>query len=117
MLDNIVIIDKDKIKEEANNMKMYGYRLVSVTCEKEGDFYELTYHFDLNYELKNLRITFKPEDKIKSISSVYPAAFLIENEYQDLYGFTFEDLTIDYKGNLYLTRDSEKAPLLDKKQQ
>lgn len=114
MLDDLVIIDKDKIVEEANNMKLYNYRFVSITCEKEGDNYEMTYHFDLNYKMKSLRFIFKPEDKLKSISHVFPAAFLMENEYQDLYGFTFEDLIIDYKGNLYLTTTSPKAPLMDK---
>lgn len=113
MLEDIVFIDKDKIAEEANNMKMYNYRLVSITCEKEGENFEMTYHFDLNYKMKHLRMVFKPEDKLKSVSSIFPSAFLIENEYQDLYGFTFEDLIVDYKGNLYLTTTSPKAPLMN----
>lgn len=114
MIPEIINIDKDKILEEANNMKLYGYRFAALTCEKEGEEYELTYHFDLNYEIKNLRITVTPKDHIVSISSVYPSALLIENEYQDLYGFSFEGLLIDYKGRLYLAENGPTTPMLDK---
>lgn len=115
MLDNLTVIPKENILEEVNNLKMYGYRFVSLTCEKEKENYELTYHFDLNYKMKSVRIIINPDDTVKSISHIYPSAFLIENEYQDLYGFVFENLTIDYKGNLYLAKSSPKTPLLDKK--
>lgn len=115
MLDNLIIVDKEKIVEEVNNLKMYGYRFAAITCAKEGDFYELTYHFDLNYNMKNLRTNVSLEDKIKSISGIFPSAFLMENEYQDLYGFKFDGLIIDYKGQLYLTPDGPKTPMVDKK--
>lgn len=95
-------------------MKLYGYRFVSLTCETENENYELTYHFDLNYKMKHLRAVVLPEDTIDSISKIYASAFLIENEYQDLYGFTFTGLSIDYKGRLYLTSDSVQKPLLNK---
>lgn len=117
MLENLVIVDKNKIREEVNTMKLYNYRFVAVTCEKEGEAYELTYHFDLNYEMKHIRILINPEDIIKSVSSIYPSALLIENEYKDLYGFNFEGLLIDYKGNLLLSEKAPKTPMLDKKVQ
>jgi Ni,Fe-hydrogenase III component G len=117
MLQNSVLIDKDKIEEEANNLKMYNYRFVAMTCDKEGEEYEITYHFDLNYEMKHLRIMVKPEDTIKSISPIFSAAFLIENEYQDLFGFNFSGLTVDYRGNMFLAASSPKTPLVDSKQE
>lgn len=117
MLENMVIVDKDEIREAVNNKKLYGHRFVAATCEKEGEFYEITYHFDLNYDMSHIRILIKPEDVIKSVSSIYPSALLIENEYKDLYGFEFEGLLIDYKGNLMLAERSPKTPMLDKKEQ
>lgn len=117
MLDNLIEIEKDAIFDEAGVMKLHGYRFVALSCEKQGDKFELSYHFDLNYELKHLRIFIDPFDKVKSISSIYPAAFLIENEYQDLYGFQFTDLIIDYKGNLYLAQSAKKAPWADSKEE
>lgn len=114
MLENLVIIDKENIREAVNNKRLYGNRFVAITCEKEKEFYELTYHFDNNYELSHIRILINPNDVIKSISSIYPSAQLIENEYKDLYGFEFEGLLIDYKGNLLLAEKSPKTPMLDK---
>ena len=114
MLENLITIDKADIRDAVNNKKFYGHRFVAVTCEKEGDFYELTYHFDLNYEMSHIRILIKPEDIIKSISNIYPSALLIENEYKDLYGFEFEGLLIDYKGHLLLSDKAPKTPMLQK---
>lgn len=112
MLNNLITIEKSEILEKVNNMKFYHYRFVSLTCENENDIYELTYHFDMNYKMKHLRTAVLPKDTIDSISKIYPSAFLIENEYQDLYGFTFSELSIDYKGRLYLTPASVQKPLL-----
>ena len=113
MLENLLVIDENKVLEEVNNMKMYGYRFAAMTCDHEGgDTLELTYHFDLNYEMKNIQTVVNLNEKIESISSIYGPAFLIENEFQDLYGVTFNGLIIDYKGNLYLSDDAPKAPML-----
>lgn len=118
MLENMVVIDKNDIREAVNNKKLHGHRFMAATCEKEGEFYELTYHFDNDkYEMNHIRILFKPEDVIKSVSAIYPSALLIENEYKDLYGFEFEGLLIDYKGNLLLAEKSPKTPMLDKNTQ
>ena len=115
MLDNLIELEKDKVYDEVAALKAHGYRFVTVSCEKQNDKFELIYHFDLNYEMKHIRVTIEPFDKIKSISQIYASAFLIENEYQDLYGFEFTDLIIDYKGNLYLTKNSQKTPWADAK--
>jgi Ni,Fe-hydrogenase III component G len=114
MLENLVIVDKDDIREAVNNKKLYGHRFVAATCEKEGENYEITYHFDLNYDMSHIRILVNKDDVIKSVSSIYPSALLIENEYKDLYGFEFEGLLIDYKGNLFLAEKSPKTPMLHK---
>lgn len=115
MLENLVEIDKSQLLDEAANTKKQGYRLAAVTCENEGEDYEVIYHFDKNYEMKNIKVMTKESDKkIQSISHIYPAAFLIENEFQDLYGMIFEGLTIDYKGRLYLTEHSKQTPMVRK---
>ena len=123
MLDNLVEIEKDKIFDEVGILKVNGYRFVAASCEqvastseRVGELFEISYHFDLNYEMRHLRIFTEAFGEIKSISSIYPAAFLIENEYQDLYGFEFTGLIIDYKGNLYLSKKAKKTPWVDNKQ-
>jgi ech hydrogenase subunit D len=113
---NLLVEDirKDELIERIQFLKDQGYRFVTATAHKEGDHYEITYHFDLDYRLLNIRINAIQQEKLPSISNIYSGAFLIENEYQDLYGLTFENLTIDYHGRLYLTPDSPKQPLVEK---
>jgi ech hydrogenase subunit D len=112
MIPNIVVVESDKIQEEANNMKLYGYRFMAMTCDQIGDKLELTYHFAMEFEIKNLRTVVEPKATVKSISHIYPAALLIENEFQDLYGLHFSDLLIDYKGRLYLATNAPETPMM-----
>lgn len=111
MINDVDIISKNEIPTVCERLKGEGYRFVALTCEKLLSNYELTYHFDLNYEMKHIRVFADFKDILASISSVFPAAFLIENEYQDLFGLTFEGLIIDYKGHLYLMEEGPAMPL------
>ena len=114
MLDNKTIIEQNDILNIAQEMKGNGFRLSAITCEKEGEGLELTYHYDKDYELINIRSSVEYDSIIQSISHIYPSAFLAENEFQDLYGVQFKNLTIDYKGRLYMTEEGTKAPMLSK---
>lgn len=111
MITEFEMVNKGEIIHVCENLKKEGYRFVALTCEKLLSNYELTYHFDLNYEMKHVRLFADYKDTLPSISSIFPAAFLIENEYQDLFGLTFDGLIIDYKGHLYLTAEGPTMPL------
>lgn len=110
-LENLERVEIDDIYKIAAKLKDEGYRFAALTCEKIAQEYELIYHFDLNYKMKNIKAKTMGDKPIKSISNIYKAAFLIENEIQDLYGFKFEDLIIDYRGNLYMVPDGPKNPM------
>jgi Ni,Fe-hydrogenase III component G len=112
MLENLFEVEKENIYAAAEDAKKEGYRFAALTCEGVGDSYELFYHFDRDYVLKNIKVEVFDKAVIRSISKLYPSAFLIENEIQDFYGFTFEELIIDYKGNLYLAGDAPKTPMI-----
>lgn len=112
MLKDVFIVTMDNLEEEVLKLKGEGYRLAAVSCEREGEGLEITYNFDLGYKMKHLRISLEKHERVKSISNIYPSAFLIENEFQDLYGFSFDGLTIDYRGRLYLAENAPKNPLL-----
>jgi ech hydrogenase subunit D len=114
MLDNIKIIESNDILNTAQEMKGKGFRLAAITCEKEGEGLGLTYHYDKEYHLINVSSFIGYDDAVQSISHIYPSAFLAENEFQDLYGIHFENLTIDYKGRLYMADGIVKAPMLSK---
>ena len=65
---------------------------------------ELTYSFDLNSQLSNLRLSLPGEaPHLPSISSVYLCAVLYENEIHDLFGVQVAGMAIDFKGKFYRT--------------
>ena len=74
-----------------------GYRLVQISCASEGDAFEVTYSFDKDLTLTHLRIPASTEKPIPSISRIYLAAFVYENEIADLFGIPFSGIAIDYK--------------------
>ena len=47
---------------------------------------------------------------VPSITGVYPAAFVFENESHDLFGVSFEGISIDFGGEFYTRRLSHEPP-------
>lgn len=95
-------------------LKEAGYRFLTLTAlEVDEETAEIIYHFDINLQMKNLRVRFPKGTKIPSISPIYFAAFWAENEVIDLLGITFSCLKIDYHGTMYLDaedKDTVKTP-------
>lgn len=80
-----------------------GYRLVQISCAAEGEAFEVTYSFDKDLTLTHLRIPASQENPIPSISRIYLASFVYENEIADLFGIPFTGIAIDYKGTFIKT--------------
>lgn len=101
-------ISPEMLLNEVSKLKYDGHRLVQICCTKAGEEYELTYSLGLEYDLLNLRFRIAEGTEISSISQIFPAAFLYENEIHDLFGIPFARITVDYQGNLY--RIDQKTP-------
>jgi ech hydrogenase subunit D len=99
----IIPIEKDALLGAVSDLFAQGYRMVQIGCTTLENAYELNYSFDKDYHFKNLRVTAKTGDEIKSISVIYPNAFLYENEIHDLFGITIKNMSVDYKGAFYRT--------------
>jgi Ni,Fe-hydrogenase III component G len=110
-IETIEMKNGAEVLKNVQDLKNDGYRYATMICLKKEAGHELIYIFDKDYKLKNLRYFVKPGEKPKSVSGIYLCALLIENEYQDLFGLTFDGIAIDYKGHLYLTPNSPKTPL------
>jgi len=80
-----------------------GYRLVQIGCTRTGSGCEINYTFDKNYIFLNLRIACAAGCAIPSIQKVYECAYIYENEIAELFGLTFDNMLIDFKGELYKT--------------
>jgi len=124
MREQIIPIGTDTLVGEAARLKVEGYRLVTLSCvEVDENTVDILYHFDRNLALKHLRLTVVKTTPVPSISPVYVAALLVENEIQDFFGLRFNGLVLDFQGSLYLEEEALKTPFCrftvrtDKKQE
>jgi ech hydrogenase subunit D len=111
MLEEIIPVSLDNIVEKVAKKKVDGYRFVTMSCaELDENTIDLLYHFDRDLALINFRLFVSKGTVVPSISPVYFAAFLVENEIQDLFGIRFKGLAIDYERTLYLEKDVTATP-------
>ena len=101
---NIEAITVDQLRDKVRALREQGLRLVQISATRLPDEVELTYSFDLNDRLSNLRLLLPGEDSVlPSISEIFGCAILYENEIHDLFNVRVDGLTVDFKGNLYTT--------------
>jgi ech hydrogenase subunit D len=99
-------IEKVNLLTEVSHLKAEGYRLAQMCSTKVEDGYDILYTFAKDYDLLHLHLAVVPNDKLESISHIFPAAFFYENEIHDLFGVPVEFMTIDYHGGLYRTAET-----------
>ncbi|MCL2647267.1 MAG: NADH-quinone oxidoreductase subunit C [Phycisphaerales bacterium] len=130
-IENIALTE---LLDKVRSFRASKHRLAQICATDLGDKYELLYSFDLQGKLTSLR-TYLPipanhslapgsaggpttdatHPHLQSISSIYGASILYENELHDLFGIQMDGLAVDFHGNLYKTAikypmGSKKAP-------
>ncbi|MTK07302.1 MAG: NADH-quinone oxidoreductase subunit C [Hungatella sp.] len=93
-------ISPNDLLTEIMKIKNDGYRLVAISCTNKNGM-ELTYSFDKDYELLNIRLITDTETELPSISILYPYSFLYENEIKELFGVKITGIIPDFNDNLY----------------
>ncbi len=88
---------------KAAQYKKDGYRMVQILCTRVPEGYELTYSFDKDYVMENLRVVAPLEGSVMSVTSQYWYAFVWENEIHDLFGLNVEFIApeVDYGGKFF----------------
>lgn len=94
-------------------IKNKGYRLVAISCTYK-DGIELTYSFDKEFDFFHLRLNIDSGVEVESITSIYPYAFLYENEIKELFDVKINGISLDYKDSFY--KIAKKAPFNIKKE-
>ena len=109
----IISIEPGELVSRTAEYKNKGFRLVQISCTTLKEILELSYSFDKEYLLENLRISLPraAQGEVPSISGVYWNAFLYENEIHDLFGINITGINIDYKGKFY--RTTIKTPFVN----
>jgi len=112
MIENVTEIGPSDLLQEVSTLKYKGYRFVTASAadNRDGGFY-LYYTFDKDLEMVNLRLYITKKLEIPSITDLYLAAFLVENELKELFGFNIKNILIDYEGRMFLTADAPFEPM------
>lgn len=104
-------VTNDNLLHEVALLRQQGFRLVTITCLHTAPGHEVIYHFDRQYELKHLRLALAEGETLCSISSLFAAAMIVENEIKDHFGLKVDGLVLDYQGRLMLTENAPRAPM------
>lgn len=110
-MENVIEVRSDELLNAVWARKQEGCRFITITCLSEDDGHALLYHFDRNYRIVHVKIKLRPHEPLRSISGLYLAAVLAENELQDMFGLTVHGMAIDYHGKLLLAEGVQTAPL------
>jgi len=97
-------IAPEALLERVGELRKQGYRLVQIGATRLPEHVELTYSFDLENRLTNLRFQVLAEGaRLPSITAIYWCAFLYENELHDLFNVQVDGMAVDFHGHLYET--------------
>jgi len=109
LIQDISVVKASDLLAIASQMKGSGFRLGQACATMVDEGVELLYTFEKDDILKNFQFTI-PGNKLElqSISPIFWAAFIYENEMHDLFGIRFMNLALNYGGHFY--RVSEPTP-------
>ena len=98
-----ITVNPESISDESQKLKFAGYHLIQQCATRVPDAYELIYTFGKDLEMKNIKMVLPEDQEISSITSIFPCAFIYENEMHDLFGVQIKMINIDFEGKLYRT--------------
>ncbi len=109
--EETITVTRETVVEETGKVKEQGFRFLTMSCvDLDEDNVDLLYHFDKDLTLKHFRMVVPKKEPVPSVSGVYLAAFLIENEIKDHFGLEFDGLVLDFGGTLYLDEEVTRTP-------
>lgn len=110
MLANVMEVDTGSLLNAVAAKVPQGYRFVTMSCTDLGDAHDILYHFDKDLTLANLRLKLPKGSELPSISGIYLAALVVENEIKDLFGINVTGLAIDFEGRFILAEGAPTCP-------
>lgn len=105
-MSNALFVDTApaELLARAGEFKAKGWRFVQCCATRDGESaFELLYTFcdDTTSEIANLRLSVAAGEGVPSVGSLFPCAFMFENEMHDLFGIDISGITLDYRGGFY----------------
>lgn len=108
---NTELVSSEELTGKIARFKGEGHRFVTMTAvETDEETVDILYHFDKGLSLTHLRLSASKGEEIPSISPVFFAAFLVENEICEQFGVRFDGLVLDFGGTLLLEDEVRSTP-------
>lgn len=96
-----VLDNPDLLIARVDKLRKAGYRLGQACVVTKAGAFDVVYSFARDLDLVNLRLAVPEDGEVESITSIYPYAFLYENEMRDLFGLRVNNIVVDFEGSLY----------------
>jgi ech hydrogenase subunit D len=97
------VITIDEVVPTAKRMLHDGWRFITHTVVDLGEEgFDILFHYDRELKKQDFRLSVPRGTVIPSMSGVYFAAMLVENENRDLFGLEYGGLVLDFNRTLYL---------------
>ena len=119
-LEKEVVVDKAELIPEVQNLLAQKARYCSSTCLDLGDKFEIIHHFQFEDSVefsRHIKVSIAKEDTLPSISNIYLAATLCENEIQDHFNIKISVLAIDFKKRFLRAKESPEFMLTKEKKE
>lgn len=94
-------IESGEIALKTLEHKRSGYRLGQICALRIENGYELLYSFIKDYHMTNYKVKIGEDTEIVSISDIFPAAMLYENEMTELFGVQIKYINLDYRNKFF----------------
>jgi ech hydrogenase subunit D len=93
-------IEVGSLLAEVDALRNAEWRLIQILCVSSPAGSELSYSFGQGLAMKSLRFHAAAGESVPSITALYSAAFLYENEIRDLFGLHIERIRADWEGHV-----------------
>lgn len=116
-VQEFIPLELDQLHREAAVMKVEGWRFIQTHAVNTDDGVDLYYSFMKDGVTRNYRVAGVTKDQpVPTITDLFLAAFVFENEARELFGVDMRDIVIDFAGNLYAPAEFEPMTFLSPEQ-
>ena len=107
----------EKLHREVAVRKADGWRFIQTHAVNTDDGVDLYYSFMKDGYTMNLRVAgVTKENIVPSITDLFLAAFVFENEARELFGVNMQGIAIDFAGAMYAPAESEPMTFMSPEQ-
>ena len=112
-LSEFIDLPLENLHEQAAVMKGEKWRFIQTHAVYTDDGVDLYYSFMKDGVVRNYRLKGVQKGMpVPSITDLFLAAFVFENEARELFGIDLRDIAIDFGGNMYTLAETEPMTYL-----